>query len=541
MDGQRKAQSTSHWLRILIHDKSVVAPYFRRLAEPSGDARIQEMSRRSRKRRDAGERRWMGKAAVGVLVLGIVGLGAGYGMLRSYLHSDAFRKFLSVEASDMGHVTGEFGPFHWEGLAVNTDSFEATGEGLITGLRADGLHTEIGLGGVRRGVWEVRGSSVRRLEVSVDARKQGPENKIPEVSHKQGKKAKRPAWLPSEAELDGIDVRELAVKAILDEGLAIASGMNVHAEQAGAKDAYRAEIEGGTVRVPFGFVPELRVDRARLRYQDGLVFLTDATLAAWASGRIHGSGEWDLKSRKFSIEGDASSMKCEDVLSADWAKRLTGDVTSDFTADNRPGFPQASGKLTIQNGVLTALPMLDALAAYADTRRFRVLTLSEAHTNWHWKKGEISLTNLVLASDGLVRLEGSIDIRGRAIDGAFRLGLVAGTLASIPGAETDVFMPGERGLLWATLRITGTLDDPKEDLTDRLIAAAGIRMFDQIPETGEKVIKFTHSLLGEPSSKTIEKGVKLIEKSSKTVREVSGILDGLLGGGTPAEPEKEAQ
>lgn len=503
------------------------------------------MSRRSRKRRDAGGSRWLGKLVVAALVLGIVGLAVGYGMLRSYLHSDAFRKFLSVEASDMGGVTGEFGPFHWEGLAVDTDSFEAKGEGLITGLRADGLHTEVGLGGVRRGVWEIRGSSLRRLEVSVDARKQGAENTIPEFSHKAGKKAKRPAWFPSEAELDGLEVREFAVKAILDEGLAIASGMRIHAEQAGAKGAYRAEIEGGTVRLPFGIVPELRVDRARIRYQDGQAFLTDATLAAWAGGRIHGSGEWELKSRKFSLEGDASGMKCEDVLSADWAKRLTGDVTSDFTADNRPGFPQASGKLTIQNGVLTALPMLDALAAYADTRRFRVLTLSEAHTGWRWKKGEISLTNLVLASEGLVRLEGGITIRGRAIDGLFRLGLAPGTLATIPGAETDVFALGERGLLWTTLRITGTLEDPQEDLTDRLIAAAGIRMFDQLPETGEKVIKFTHSLLGEPSSKTLEKGVKLIEKSSKTVREVSGILDSLLGGGgAPLEttdPAKEAQ
>lgn len=499
------------------------------------------MSRRSRKRRDAGERRWVGKAVVGLLVVGLIGLGVGYGMLRSYLHSDAFRKFLSVEAGEMAKVTGEFGAFHWDGLAVNTDSFEAKGDGLVTALRADGLHTEVGLGGVRRGVWEIRGSSLRRLEVSVDARKQEQEDTVPEVSPKVGKKAKRPSWFPSEAELDSIDVRELAVKAILDDGLAIASGMSVHAEQAGAKDAYRAEIQGGTVRLPFAMVPELRVDRVRLRYQDGQVFLTDATLAAWAGGRIHGSGEVEIKSRQFSIEGDATGMKCEDVLNADWAKRLTGDVTSDFTVNNRPGFRQASGKLTVKNGVLTALPMLDALAAYADTRRFRVLTLSEAHTGWRWKKGEISLTNLVLASEGLVRLEGSIDIRGRAIDGAFRLGLAPGTLSTIPGAETDVFISGERGLLWTTLRITGTLDDPREDLTDRLIAAAGMRMFDQIPETGEKVIKFTHSLLGEPSSKTIDKGVKLIEKSSKTVREVSGILDGLLGRGAPAEPEKEAQ
>ena len=30
---------------------------------------------------------------------------------------------------------------------------------------------EVGLGGLKRGVWEIRGSSLRRLEVAVDARK----------------------------------------------------------------------------------------------------------------------------------------------------------------------------------------------------------------------------------------------------------------------------------------------------------------------------------------------------------------------------------
>ena len=59
--------------------------------------------------------------------------------------------------------------------------------------------------------------------------------------------------------------------------------------------------------------------------------------------------------------------------------------------------------------------------------------------------------------------------RDRRIDGRFRLGLVPGVLARIPGAETIVFQPGERGLLWTTLRVTGTIDDPEEDLTGRLL------------------------------------------------------------------------
>ncbi|MGL5019493.1 MAG: hypothetical protein ACRDBP_15265, partial [Luteolibacter sp.] len=160
-------------------------------------------------------------------------------------------------------------------------------------------------------------------------------------------------------------------------------------------------------------------------------------------------------------------------------------------------------------------------------------------------KDAITLQNLVLSSDGLVRLEGSITLRGQQLDGTFRLGLAPGTLSTIPGAETDVFLPGERGLLWTPLRITGTLDRPKEDLTDRLITAAGLRMFDQLPETGEKVIKFTHSVLGESSSKTVEKGLEkgleILEKNSDTLREVGGILDGILGGSRKEKPKPEDQ
>ena len=493
------------------------------------------MSRRSKRRPSGARPKWLAKATVATLVLSVALLVATYTALRSYLHSDAFRKFLSAEASAMAHVTGEFALFRWQGLAVETDSFEATGDGPVTHVRADGLRTEVGLAGVQRGVWEIRSSSVRRLEISVDTTKPPAEQT---TARQSPQKSQRPAWFPSDAELQGADVRDVTINAILPQGLAVATGLSIHAEQTEAKGTYRAEIEGGTLRLPLAIAPELRLERARLRYQQGQVFLTDSTLAAWANGRIHSSGEWDMKSRQFSATGDASGMKCEDVFSPDWSKHLTGDVVADFTANNRPGYPQAHGKLTIQNAVLTALPMLDALAAYADTRRFRVLTLNEARTEWRWKNGEISLSNLVLSSEGLVRLEGSITFRGREIDGLFRLGLAPGTLATIPGAETDVFHLGERGLLWTPLHITGTLDDPHEDLTDRLVTAAGLRMFDQIPETGEKVIKFTQSVLGDPPEKTLQQGVKLLEQSTGTVREVTNILGSLLGDSPPTLPDK---
>ena len=497
------------------------------------------MSRRSRRRKAAGERRWAGKAAVALLVLGVIAFGVIYVAVRRYLYSDGFRRFLAAEVSDATGIKGEFGAFHWDGLALNTDIFEATGDGPITHLKADGLHTEIGLGGLKRGVWEIRGSSLRRLEISVDATKGGDEKLFHATDGLSKKKAKGSSWLPREAELEEIDLRSVSAKVILEQGLATAGGMIVHGEQSGAKGAYRGEVEGGIVSLPFGIVPELRLDRLLLRYQDRQIFLTKATLNAWRDAHIDATGEWDMKSGHYSLDGNATEIQCGDLLSADWSKRMTGDVSSGFSFGNSSGNPAASGELTLKNGVLTALPMLDALAAYADTRRFRVLTLNEAKTAWQWKKGELTFSKLVLSSEGLVRLEGSIIIRGQEIDGVFRLGLAPGTLATIPGAETDVFLPGERGLLWTPLRITGTLDDPKEDLTDRLIAAAGLRMFDQIPETGEQVIKFSQSVLGDHPAKTLQKGVELIEKGEKTVHRVTGILDEILG--TDVIPDKKEE
>lgn len=502
------------------------------------------MSRRSRRRNGGGEKRWLGKAALGLLVLGVVALGAGYAAVRGYLHSEAFRKFLSAEAGKVAGVTGEFSPFRWQGLAVDTEGFEATGKGMVTGVKADGLHTEVGLGGLGRGVWEIKGTNVRRLELSVDARKRVDEETMVTEDVKSEKPAARPGWLPRDAELLQMEVKQLAVRAILEEGLVTAGGMRVTAEQAGAKGVYRAEVTGGTVSLPFKLVPGLRLNHVRARYQDRQVFLTEARMEAWENGSIVGTGEWDTRTRRYSLEGNATGVRTEDLFGEDWAKRLTGEVVSDFTLENPAGSPQARGTLEVNNAVLTALPMLDALAAYADTRRFRVLALNEARTAWDWKKGELILSNLVLSSEGLVRLEGTMTVRGRDIDGIFRLGLAPGTLARIPGAETDVFLPGERGLLWSPLRVTGTLDNPKEDLTDRLIAAAGMRMFDMIPETGEKVIKFTRSVLESPENtekavKAVETGVKILGEGTKAVREVSGILDGILGGDRERKEDKE--
>lgn len=481
-----------------------------------------------------------------MVVIVMVAAGVLYAMVRSYLHSDAFRQFLSERVGRAARVSGEFTPFRWDGLAVDTSAFNATGEGVVRELRVEGLHTEVGVNGLRRGVWEIQGSRAQRVEVSVDARKQSGGSNAPAGGPQLEERAsdyrrEKKGWLPNRIELQGMDVGELIVRAILKQGPASVTGMNVRVEPAGGHQAYLGTLTGGDIVLPFDLVPTIRLDRARLRYQDGRVFLNSANASVWKDGRMSATGEWDSTLGRYAIGGGISGVKCDEVFNETWAKRVTGNVDSDFMIANSGGPPVASGHLTVNNGTLTAMPVLDALAAYADTRRFRLLSLSEAHTDWRWRDGELQLSNLVIASEGLVRLEGNISIRGKDLDGVFLLGLTPGTLARIPGAETDVFSPGARGLLWTTLRITGTTDDPEEDLTARLIEAAGIRMFEALPETGEKVIKYSRALLGDSPSKVIDKGVEIIEKNAGLVEDVSGLLDGILGGGKRKEDKKRQE
>lgn len=462
-----------------------------------------------------------------MLVVGVICAALGYWSLKHYLHSDGFRRLLSAKLSKAVGMAGEFSPFRWDGLVVETGSFDAKGDGLIGSLHADRLHAEVNLSGVRRGVWELAGANVNRLEVNLDTR---------EPFKETSRDVPISRWLPNEVEITGLDLREVIIKVVLDDGELSANGMRVRVDRAAGQHAYRAELDGGRIRLPWPWLPEINLDRARLRYQNGAVFVNDAAATVFKQGRLNGGGEWNPKDQQYTFEGNVRGIKCDELLNEDWAKRLTGEVSSSFVIERHRTDPQAKGTLTIKNGVLTALPMLDALAAYADTRRFRVLALSEAHSDWRWQPGEITFSNLVLSSESLVRLEGCLVIRGRGLDGSFRLGLAPGTLAAIPGAETDVFFPGERGLLWTPLRITGTLDDPKEDLTDRLVAAAESRMFEIIPATGEKVLKFTRSILGE--SGLIEKGTNVIDKATGTIMDgVGGVLNGILGGGSqPPEP-----
>lgn len=475
-----------------------------------------------------------------VLVTG--GAVVGYGLIRSYLHSEGFRALLSEQVSNGLDVDGAFGPLRWDGLAARTGEFTATGEGPLLAIRARDVRTEIGLSGLRDGYWLMKGSAARQLEVEFDARTTDdqwvetqmdvspppPMQETPEQAEKRG-------WFPSELRYDTVDVTDLSARVVLDDGELNMRNHRLRLHRAGENDAQDVEVRGGTITTPLEWLPELRLDKVVGRHQGESFFLTNAKFGIFDGGTLDGAGEWNGATGHYGMHGSVKGIQCSDLLDEDWARRLTGQLMADYTVRDIGDGPRAHGTLELRDGVLTALPLLDTLSAYADVRRFRELTLHEARCDWEWADGRLVLRNLRLASEGLVRLEGTLAMdRDGELDGELRLGLAPGTLSRIPGAESVVFRPGERGLLWASLKVSGNVNNPREDLTRRLIAAAGARLFEVLPDSGERVLRHAGTLIGDLPPDALDRALEAIggggETGKKILREASGLIEGLFGG-----------
>lgn len=474
-----------------------------------------------------------------MLVAAIVSVG-GYVWLRQYLSSKEFRQLIVTEAEKSLRAKTSLSALRWDGFQVNSDFFEASGDSSLQQLSIEGIKTGIDAGGVVRGVWSVSPSRVTKLSATFDTTAVPlPETVIEEpVPAPVVKKSSwYDSWIPQKVETDALIVSDSHIKVITRDGIGQINGTRWEVEPSDTVAKFKLRANAGKINLPYSWAPEAKLERMRMTYQTGYLYLTDATLRLYENGHLDLAGEMDFSQKSYSLEGSLRDVYCHEVLPPDWRQRLTGKLETAFELRSGNPNPTLKGRLNIHQGMLTALPVLDKLAAYSQSLRFRTLTLHTAECDYEWSGDRIILTNVKLGSEGLVRMEGKITLtrvgpnQPYAMSGDFQVGLAPGTLAQIPGAEEDVFLPGPRGLLWAPMHLSGTTDEPKEDLSARLMAAAGVRMFDIIPATGQKVLKYTQQVVGDGTAFT---GVvdQALETGNKAIEQSTGIIDHALQGTT---------
>ena len=198
-------------------------------------------------------------------------------------------------------------------------------------------------------------------------------------------------------------------------------------------------------------------------------------------------------------------------MSADWKSKISGTLYGDIIVTGNPkkrNTLTTKGTLHLKDGVIESLSMLKLIADYTKMQRFKRLALHKVSADFVIKGNRLEISNLILQSDGLTRLEGTFIVEDRKIiKGQFLLGVTPGTLRWIPGAKQKVFSNSKNGFLWTPLEITGTLDEPRENLSARLAGAAVESLVKDAPK---EAIDAAKKLLIDPSS-TINIGKKLLD------------------------------
>ncbi|MGE9267738.1 MAG: hypothetical protein ACQKBY_06545, partial [Verrucomicrobiales bacterium] len=331
------------------------------------------MSARRRRARKSGQLgkilTWSGLVLITLfLVAGVL----GYRWVRVFLRSDDFRLLLGREAGNVLGAQTEFTPFVWDGWSARTESLQAAGEGKLQSLEAEGLEGRVDVGAVWDGIYRLEDLAIRRINARVDLRKKageaGEADPGARAAEKSPKKHGSSFWdrfLPSRFEMTGLQIASLGGQALSESGEWNWSGSAMEIKPGSSPEAYDIRLTGGKIDTPLELLPEVRLAGASGRLSGGRFYLTDARLEALKRASLELSGEFQLAERGWTLKGDLVGADCAELVTEDWKRRLLGELGTRFRAEKSGGGEVVlSGEAELQRGVLTALPILDKIAAY---------------------------------------------------------------------------------------------------------------------------------------------------------------------------------
>ena len=416
-----------------------------------------------------------------VALLCLVGALGFHWWFRHFLESDGCRQWVASTINGALHASGELLPIQASENSLYSDGYAARNSLVFRTFQADQIRAE-----TRFGYWD-RSCVVDRLEIArlrMDLR--DSTSAVSESPVRPQPKGSAP-WRET-----GFKLRQLAIEN-LELGLAAGNlkGMRLTAlpdEQApgdwllaGRDGALKLEV------LPAGLM-DWKVETCEARVHGGTLFLTSARLRCCEHGELTVDGEI-MPSNAASAKWHSafSGVPVAPWLSPDWRARLTGNIAGHLDVSASPDSPAdellLQGEISLSDGQLTALPILDQIAAVTHSDGFRQMRFRKASARISRLAGVWTVTNFTTESEGLAKLQGSFTIKAGQIEGVIQAGVAPSTLEWIPGARERVFTVSRDGYLWTPVRLSGPIAHPSEDLTARLAQAATVQSINEVRQS----------------------------------------------------------
>ncbi len=423
---------------------------------------------------------------------------AGKAWAEAYLRSDAFRTFLNAKVGTTLRGEAEFAPFTFNGLNVYTDGVRAQGyeDAPFSEIRLDQLRASFSLSRFFEKVWQIEEVEAQSLTVRLDGTRLTHPPSVPAlpptVTSKPAEpgKSKSSGWLPNRVEIGNATIKELNLEwGDIPAKAGSLRGLFLHAAPASGG----WDIDGHGGKIVSAGLPTLDIGAITVRQRDRSLFINSADFTQSGGGSLQASGEVQFDDH-LDLRAKLDGVDLAPFLTDDWRMKMRGKLAGDIRVQSplpaRDG-PTISGDVRILGGQFMALPVLDEIALFTRTQQFRRINLTNASATFTRDAKQLRVTNLIAESQGLIRIEGTFNVADNTIDGLFQVGVTPTSLQWLPGSQERVFTESRGGYLWTPMRLTGPVDSPKEDLSGRLITAAGNAVVDKAEAVARDAVKAT--------------------------------------------------
>jgi hypothetical protein len=416
-------------------------------------------------------------AAIAVFLLLSVGTGLAvfYSPLSThYFESGAFHAAMEDETAKGLHFPqARYAPIRRTGaLTAQSEGFKAeNGQKAMKSLLAHGITAKFDPWGVFLRQWRFTDVRVESGDVEIQIYEANPEA-VPA-------KPWFAIFLPNRVYLKKIQSEQANVTWRFRGERAGFFGTQLLITPNGRDFEYVAT--GG--RLKMALVPDLDLRHIHVLITKTLLTLYDLDLApdSHSDESIRAQGHAGVgEDRSVDVNATFNAVPMRHWLPAEWKARFNGSASGELHwAGKDPKLENSSGQgsLRIQNGRIDDVPLLQKLAELSQKNSFERLDLNECSLKFAWRYPEIDITDIIIEEEGKFRIDGKISIKDRLLRGTLRLGLTREYLNWLPNPE-EVFSRRSSGYLWTDVHLSGTIDEPRQDLSQRII-----ELFKESPST----------------------------------------------------------
>ena len=426
-----------------------------------------------------------------LVFLGLILLAGWFG-LRSFIHSDAFRGWLAKKVNQALRVEGQFEPLDWEGSTFKSAGFTATGgsKSKLQTLRISNISAHFNWWELLKGKWVIDHASAEKIEVLV-GKKSSPPPAVTAPSDLPPKPQSYnlPNYLPSEFRIEQLYVASADLHWETNRGdTGQLVGTKLSATLKGPEEWDLTAIGGNAQHSPY---PPMQIDQIHASVTSGAVLIHEA------KGLLPGGGEVQVvgkvsRGRQLNAQFtcDFSELDANQVLPVDWhvGGKASGHLV--YAGDlDRFEHGEVTGAVKIAGAAFDMTNLFVTLHQLAKFGGLNEVRIDSIEANLKYSEHQLDLSNIRASYQDQVRVEGAGLIAPDRLEGNLLIGLSPRILGWIPGAEEKVFSEERDGLHWAKVNISGTPEQPKEDLTKRLISAFRDRMTREFKGQAKDAVK----------------------------------------------------